>query len=93
MQQPVRIAGLGFQRVAESVAEIEQRPRAARLALVFGNDAGLGLHAGGDGIFDGVAIMRDDLVAIRLAPAEEGIVAEDAVLYHFGISATHFAGR
>ena len=34
MQQPVGIAGIRFERVAERVAEIEQRARAGFLALV-----------------------------------------------------------
>ena len=42
VQQPVGEAGLGLERVAEGVAEIEQRALAG-LALVVGDDAGLGL--------------------------------------------------
>ena len=52
VQQAVGKAGLCFQRMAESVAEIEQCARAGRLALVLGDDAGLRGDAGRDGVFE-----------------------------------------
>ncbi len=48
MQQPVRIAGEGLERMAEGVAEIEQRAGAGLLALVGRDDRRLGAHAGFD---------------------------------------------
>ena len=49
MQQPVGEAGGGLERVAEGVAEIEQRALAG-FALVARDDAGLGAAADGDGV-------------------------------------------
>ena len=49
VQQPVGEAAAGFERVAEGVAEIEQRALAA-LALVARDDAGLGAAADRDGV-------------------------------------------
>ena len=48
MEQPLGIAGEGFERVAESVAEIEQGPCAGQLELIFLDDLGLGANAGGN---------------------------------------------
>ena len=48
MQQPVGIAGKRLERMAESVAEIEQSAGAALLALVGRDDRGLGADAGLD---------------------------------------------
>ena len=50
MQQTPGEAGAGFQRVAEGVAEIEQRALAG-LALVARHDAGLAAAAHRDGLF------------------------------------------
>ena len=50
MEQPVGKTGRGLQRMAEGVAEIEQRALAG-LALVARHDRGLGAAGGGDGVF------------------------------------------
>jgi len=47
VQQTAREATTGLERMAERVAKIEQRAF-ARLALVAGDDAGLGAAANGD---------------------------------------------
>jgi hypothetical protein len=49
VEQAVRKACRGFERMAEGVAEIEQRPL-ARLALVAHHDRGLCAAACGDGV-------------------------------------------
>ena len=49
VEQPVGEAAGRLQRMAEGVAEIEQRP-VAGLALVAGHDRGLGAAAHGDGV-------------------------------------------
>ena len=49
VQEAVGVAGEGLKRMAESMAEIEQRAGAALLALVGLNDRGLGADARGDG--------------------------------------------
>ena len=49
VQQPVGEAGRRLERVAEGVAEIEQRALAG-LALVARDDRGLGAAAHGDGV-------------------------------------------
>ena len=69
VEQAVGIAGGGFERMAEGVAEIEEGADAA-LALVGGDDRGLG--AAGDG--DGVLALRPaggDRAPVGLEPGEE----------------------
>ena len=61
VQQPVAKPGLGLQRVSEGVAEIEQRPVIAGLALVGRDD--LGLHAAAD--HDGTGQRRRFEIAHR----------------------------
>ena len=85
VEQAVGIAGGGFQRVAEGVAEIEQGAGAALLALVGGDDCGLA--AAGDG--DRLVALRpagDDGAPVLLQPGEECGVVDQAVFGHLGIA-------
>ena len=68
MQQPVGEAGGGLQRMAEGVAEIEQRALAG-LALVARHDRGLGAAGGRDGVFARGA-AGEDLGVVGFEPAK-----------------------
>ena len=93
MQQPVGKAASRFQRVTESVAEIEQRPLAG-LALVARHDRGLGAAAHGDGVLArGTRACAKDVAPVRLQPGEEGGVAEQAVFGDLGVAGAEFARR
>src|SRR5206468_6223092 len=74
MQEPVRVAGESLKRVAEGVAEIEQRAGAALLALVGLNDRGLGADARGNGRGAWPSLAGKDLRPSLLEPGEEGRV-------------------
>ena len=91
MEQPVGKAGRGFQRMAEGVAEIEQRALAG-LALVARHDRGLGAAGGGDGMFARRA-AGEDLGVVGLEPGEEGLVAEHAIFGDLGIAGAELARR
>ena len=72
VEQAVGKAGLGLQRMAEGVAEVEQGARAAGLALVLGDDRRLG----GDARRDRMAARApaspaSSAAPLRLAPGEE----------------------
>ena len=84
MQQPVGIAGRLFERVAEGVAEIEQRAHAGFL-LVGEHEAGLGGAGAGDGFGAGRA-AGEDLGLVLLEPEEERLVVDEAVFHHLGIA-------
>src|SRR5690606_15065006 len=90
VQQARRVAGPGLERVAEGVAEIEERA-VASLVLVARDDGGLGLDAhlyGGD---ERLLIEAENAVIGLLQPSEEARVAEEAVLRDLGIAGAHLA--
>src|ERR1700760_1601608 len=89
MEQTIREAGDGFQRVAEGVAEIEQRAIAG-LALVAGDDRGLGAAGGGDGVLARRSAL-DDVGVVGLEPGKEAGIAEQAVFGHFSIAGAELA--
>ena len=91
VEQAVGKAGLSLERVAEGMAEIEHGARAGRLALVFGDDARLGLDAFGDGIFLGDPLTLQDFLPVAFTPLEERRIAEHAVLDDLGIAGAHLA--
>ena len=93
MQQPVGISGRRFQRMAERVAEIEQRAFAG-FAFVARHD--LGLHAAGmrDGMRRLPAQSPDErLRAIRFQPFEKSRIAQRAVFHDLGIAGEQLAPR
>ena len=92
MEQPVGIAGIGLQGMAEGVAEIEQRPGAALLALVGLDDRRLGAAARGDGVGAVAAFAGEDLRPALLEPSEERGIAEEPVFHHFGVARAELAG-
>src|SRR4029078_7958091 len=79
MQEAVRISGIGLERVAESMTEIEQRPRTARLAFVLLEHLGLGTGARLTRITAFSALTREDLGRALLEPGEERGIAEQPV--------------
>ncbi len=84
VDQAVRVAGGGLQRVAEGVAEVEQGALAL-VALVGATTCGLG--AAGDR--DGLIALRPaggDRAPVRLQPGEELRVADEAVFRHLGVA-------
>ena len=91
MQQAVGVAGDLFQRVAESVAEIEQGADAGFL-LVGEHEADLCLAGAGDGLGAGGAAV-EDVVAMFLEPEVEGLVVDQAVLHHLGVAGGELARR
>ena len=91
MEQAVGKAGRRFQRMAEGVAEIEQRALAG-LALVAGDDRGLGAAGGRDRMLARGA-AGEDVGVVLLQPGEERLVAEHAVFRHFGIAGAELARR
>ena len=91
VEQAVGKAGRGLQRMAEGVAEIEQRALAG-LALVARDDRGLGAAGGRDRVLARRA-AGEDVGVVGLEPGEEGLVAEHAVFGDFGIAGAELARR
>ena len=91
MEQPVGKAGRGLQRMAEGVAEIEQRALAG-LALVARHDRRLGAAGGGDGVFARGAAGKN-IGVVGLQPGEERLIAEHAIFGDFGIAGAELARR
>ena len=91
MEQPVGKPGGGFQRMAERVAEIEQRSLAV-LAFVARDDRRLGAARGGDGVFARRAAGKD-LGVVGFEPGEERRVTQHAVLGNLGIPGAELTWR
>ena len=95
MQQAAIVPHLGFQRVAEGVAQVEQGAAidAALLALIGRDHAGLeGTgHADGLGLHGGVA--RQHRRPVALTPCEQCRIAQQPGFYDFGIPRAQFAHR
>ncbi len=92
MQQGRREAGLGLQRMAEGMAEIEQRPL-ARLALVAGDDARLGLAAVANRLGTRLAIAIEQRRSTLFQPGEEFRVVDQPILHDLGIARGQFPAR
>ena len=91
VQQVGAEAGLGLQRMAEGVAEIEQGAQVGGLALVGRHDARLGQAALLDGVGPLGGVARQHGRAVRLAPGEEVRIVDQAVLGDLGIARQQFA--
>src|SRR5262245_66208646 len=76
VQEPVGVAGESLKGVAEGVAEVQQRPAAALLALVGLNDRSFGADARRNGRNAWLPFAGKDLRPVVLQPGEEGRVAE-----------------
>ncbi len=92
MQQPAAEPGFGFERMTESVAEIEERP-VALLALVGGDDSGLHPAAGHDRWPQRLRFERQQRIALALAPGEEFSVLDQTVFDGLGIAGEQLATR
>ena len=71
MEQVVAIAAFQLQRMAEGVAQIQQRPGAG-LPLILGDDGGLGGAADAHGALPRGIVAVDDGRPMLLEPGEEG---------------------
>ena len=91
MQQPLRKAGAGLQRVTEGMAEIEQRAFAG-LALVARDDAGLAAAADRDGVL-ARRTAGEYVLPVGFQPGEERGVAEQSEFGDLGIAGAEFALR
>src|SRR5512139_719764 len=91
VQQPVGEATAGLERMAERVAEIEQRALSS-LALVPRDDAGLGAAANRNRVL-ARRTSGKDVLPVLLEPGEERGVAEQPVFGDFGIAGAEFAFR
>ena len=91
MEQAIGKSGRGLQRMAEGVAEIEQRALAG-LALVAGDDRGLGAAGGRDRVLARRA-AGEDVGVVGLQPGEKGFVAEHAIFGDFGVAGAELARR
>ena len=91
MQQAVGKAGFGFQRMAERVAEVEQRAHPGQFLFVGGDNPRLGRHAARDGADAGLGIARDQCGAVDFAPVEEIGIVDQAIFDHFCIARAYFA--
>ena len=82
---------LGFQGMAEGVAQIEQGSCTARLTLILGNDTRLGRNTSRHGFLQWRLLHSQDRIAMLLQPIEKTAIAKDAVFENFGISGAHLA--
>ncbi len=90
VQQPLRVASPGLERVAERVAEVQERA-VAGLGLVARDDLGLASDAGGHERGLCRRIVREHRAPTLLEPGEEACVAEQAVLGGFHVACTKLA--
>ena len=88
----VAVAGLGFQGVAEGVAQVQQRA-AALLLLVLGDDLGLHFHRTADGVDQGGVAAPAPPGRSASSHSKKAEVAQQAVLDHLGIAAAPSRGR
>ncbi len=72
VEQAIGEPRFGFQRMTESVAEVEQRAPPARLAFILADDAGLCRHALADRLEPRFGCAAEQLSHIGFAPGEEG---------------------
>src|ERR1700735_3501435 len=91
MQKPAGKAARRLEGMAERMAEIKKRT-VAGLALVAGDDVGLGAAAHGDGMSP-CWPAAEDLAPIVFQPREERRVAEQSIFGDFGIAGAEFALR
>ena len=89
---PALVGGERFERVAEGVAEVEQRALAA-FAFVCGDDGGFGRTAAGDHGLQCRRVVRGDGGAVFFEPGEEVGAVDEAVFDDFGHACGEFARR
>ena len=89
--QPGAVAGAGLDRVAEGMAEVEDRAQ-PRFLLVAGDDAAFSCTSGYR-LHERGVVARQQIVEVRFEPAEEVRVGDRAVLDDFGQSGDQLALR
>ena len=90
--QPALVAADRLERVAERVAEVQQRAPAL-LALVLGDDRGLDLAAAANRMRQRCRVEAPQVVDVLLEPGEERRVDDDAVLDDLGEAGGELARR
>ena len=92
MQQPAGIAGRGFQRMAECVAEIEERAHAG-FGFVLGDDARLGQAARVDGVDARLRRRRAKMrgAALLSSHSKKAASPSSAIFRDLGIAGGQFA--
>src|SRR5580704_5467580 len=90
--QPLLITGGGFDRVAEGMPEVQQGTL-ARLALVAADDRRLDLAGAADDVRERRGRTGEQLIEVRLEPAEQGRIADESVLDHLRQSRAQLARR
>src|SRR6185312_7644694 len=90
MQQAIAKAAGSFERMAEGVAEIEERALAV-FALVGRDDARLGSAAARDRLLAKRRIAGDERRAMGFEPVVKIAIADKRIFDHFGISRAQFA--
>jgi hypothetical protein len=89
MQQAFGIAGRGFQRVREGMAEVEERALAG-FAFVAADDQSLGATARGNR-FDAFIAALENGLPVLFQPGEKLLVVNEAVFRDFGIAGAELA--
>ncbi len=92
VEQRVAVARERFQRVAERVAEIEQRAGAG-LALIGRDQGSLGAAARHDRVLPGRVVARQQGRAVRLEPGEQRRLVDQPVFDHLGIARAQLPRR
>ena len=85
MQQPVRKAGLRFQRVAKGVAGRLSSARSPACRAIGRHDPGLGETEWATA-YSGMPRRRQHRAAVRFAPGEEIGIVQQAVFDYFGVA-------
>ena len=85
MQQPVRIAGRRFQRVAKRVPQIEQRP-ITLLGLIAQHNLGFHLDGALDRVEPRLFIACRQCRSMCLKPLKECRIPQQPVLHHLAIA-------
>ena len=90
MQQTVRIACRGLERVAERMPEVQQRPLAL-FGFVAPHDGGLHLDRAGHRADPGIHVARRSTRGIGLEPFEELVIPQQTVFDHLAVSGQEIA--
>ena len=90
--QPLAVTGSLLDRVAEGVAEVQQRTTTV-LALVLGDDRGLDLAGAADRKGERRGLQCEQRRHVGIEPVEKARVRDQPVLDHFGEPGTQLARR
>lgn len=90
MEQHIAETGLGLKGMAERVAQVEERA-VALLTFVARNDCSLGATTRHNRVPQSILLVRKNARPVLLKPVEEGRIADQAILYHLGVTGPHLA--